>query len=441
MEGKRILLRKLQTTLGARRRDERLINPPDPSTIAQMVDFGSNDTLSLSTSGALTRSFLDQLHQNENFILGSTSTRIFEGTTQYLKDLETYLAQFHNAESALFFNSGFDANIALWSTIPQPGDFVLYDQYVHASIHDGMRNGRAKTVEFAHNDCTSFRHCLQGLRDQNPGIAGGSNLVFVALESFYSMDGDEVPIHELLDIAKTILPKRNYIFSVDEAHSNGLLGPNGSGFVCHHGLEKEIGLRVHTFGKALGSTGGIVPTSSVPDLDLTALAVVLAEPTIKLTLINYARNIIFSTAPSFVTLAATKAAYGILASEDGENRRRILQENIRHFQKTFLGHPQWASIKKKGIIHIPNEDNWNSALNQSPIIPLVTLPNESTDLAKHMHQSKFWANPVKYPIVPKGLDRVRISIHVDNTKKQIEDVIDVIMEWGTCRARLEVSRL
>jgi 8-amino-7-oxononanoate synthase len=129
-------------------------------------------------------------------------------------------------------------------------------------------------------------------------------------------------------------------------------------------------------------------------------------------------------------------------------RRRLIQSASSNLprkhpalSKTFLGHPQWASIKKKGILHIPNEKNWNSELNQSPIIPLVTLPNESTDLAKHMHQFKFWANLVKYPIVPKDLDRVRISIHVDTTKKQIEDVIDVIMERGTCRAKLEVSRL
>lgn len=114
---------------------------------------------------------------------------------------------------------------------------------------------------FAHNDRASFRHCLKSLRDQNPGIANDSHVVFVALESFYSMDGDEAPIHELLDIASTTLARGNFIFSVDEAHSNGLLGPNGSGFVSHNGLEKEIGLRVHTFGKALGSNGGTVPSS------------------------------------------------------------------------------------------------------------------------------------------------------------------------------------
>ncbi|KAJ6181029.1 hypothetical protein N7519_011490 [Penicillium mononematosum] len=402
MDGKKILAQKLQSALDERDRDNRLISPPDPSTIAQMVDFGSNDTLSLATSGALTRSFEDQLRKNPDYIVGSTSTRIFEGTTQYLKELEVYMAQFHNAESALFFNSGYDANVALWSTIPQNGDFVLYDQYVHASIHDGMRRGRAQTIMFAHNDCASFRYCLESLRDQNPRIADGSNPR--SMNSF--------------DVAKTTLARGNFIFSVDEAHSNGLLGPNGSGFVSHHGLEKEIGLRVHTFGKALGSNG----------------AVVLAEPTIKFNLINYARSVIFSTAPSFVALAAVKAGYEILASEDGERRRRTLQENIRYFHKTFLSHPKWAAIKKAKIIQIPNEKSWKSEILQSPIIPLVTPPNQSTELAGHMHRAKFWANPVRYPIVPKGMDRVRISIHADNTTEQIQDVIEVIMEWAAYRA-------
>ncbi|KGO50477.1 hypothetical protein PEX1_096710 [Penicillium expansum] len=425
MEGSKILSQKLQSALNQRDHDKRLINPPDPSTIAQMVDFGSNDTLSLSKSGALTRSFLDQLQRNPNFVVGSTSTRIFEGTTQYLKDLESYIAQFHNAESALFFNTGFDANVALWSTIPQPGDFILYDQYAHASIHDGMRAGRAKAIQFAHNDCASFRHGLEGIRDENPSIANGSHVVFIALESYYSMDGDETPIHELLDIAKNTLPRRNYIFSVDEAHSNGLLGPNGSGFVSHHGLEKEIGLRVHTYGKPFGSSGGVI----------------LADPIVKYTLINYARGVVFSTAPGFVALAAVKAGYEISASEDGEKRRRSLQENIRHFQKTLLGHPQWAAVNEKGILYVPNEKSWKSMRSQSPIIPLLTRPAESIELAEHIHQSNFWVNPVRYPIVPKGQDRVRISIHVDNTKEQIEEVIEVIMNWAIERANREAQLL
>ncbi|RMJ25142.1 8-amino-7-oxononanoate synthase, partial [Aspergillus sp. HF37] len=255
MNGQEILSQKLQSALERRYHDGRLIEPPSPAALAEMVDFGSNDTLSLSSSGALTQTFLSQLRKNPDFRVGSTSTRIFEGTTQYLKDLEHDLAQLHGAETALFFNSGYDANVAIWSTIPQPGDFILHDEYVHASIHDGMRRGRATTISFPHNDCDGFRRCLQNLRDEHYHVAEGNALVFVSLESFYSMDGDSAPVQEMVHTAGKTLPRQNVVFSIDEAHSNGLVGPNGSGFVCYYGMERQFALRLHTYGKAFSSHG------------------------------------------------------------------------------------------------------------------------------------------------------------------------------------------
>lgn len=233
-----------------------IISPPKPSQFEGMVDFGSNDTLSLTTSGALTEAFLSELKKNPGFKVGSTSSRIFEGGSKYLDDLEKDLAQIHRAESALFFGSGFDANVALWSTIPREGDFILHDKYVHASIHDGMRRGKATTYSFPHNDCYGFRRRLQSLVDEHQDVAEGKVFVFVALESWYSMDGDAAPVEELLSIAKGVLPHQNAVFVIDEAHSSGLLGPRGAGFVTQLGLEEDFHIRVHTCGKALSSTGG-----------------------------------------------------------------------------------------------------------------------------------------------------------------------------------------
>jgi 8-amino-7-oxononanoate synthase len=221
-----------------------------------MVDFGSNDTLSLASSGALRQAFLDELAKHPDFEIGSRSTRIFEGTTRYLLDLEEHMAQFHRAESALFFPSGYEANVAIWSTIPQPGDIVVYDEYIHASIHDGMRQGRAMTRVFNHNSCESLRDCLLNICQTNSAVANGEQKVFIALESIYSMDADVAPLHDMLKLTKEILPHGNAIFSIDEAHSNGVIGENGSGYICHHGLEKEFPIRLHTCGKGLGSTGG-----------------------------------------------------------------------------------------------------------------------------------------------------------------------------------------
>ncbi len=251
-----ILSHKLRVVLDNRRKNGRLIDPPLPDELKRMADFGTNDTLSLSTSGALSERFMDQLRMYPNFHVGGTSSRIFEGTKQYLIDIEHDLARFHGAEVGMFFNSGYDANVAVWSTLPQPGDIVLYDEYAHASIHDGMRRGRAKTIPFRHNSCDSLRDCLKNVLSESPGISKGENVVFISLESFYSMDGDAAPVRGLIEVARKELPLSNFLFSIDEAHSNGLVGPNGSGFVCYHGLEKEFPIRVNTCGKALGSAGG-----------------------------------------------------------------------------------------------------------------------------------------------------------------------------------------
>lgn len=251
-----LLTSKLRYALDRRDREHRLIKPVSPAIMALMTDFGSNDTLGLSTSGILTRAFLEQIEHSPGFMVGSTSTRIFEGTRQYLSDLEDDLAQFHNAEEALFFNSGFDANVAVFSTIPRPDDIIVNDEYVHASIHEGMKRGRAQTISFPHNDCYAFRRCLEHLRYNDHEVANGKRIIFIVIESIYSMDGDTAPVQGLLQIARETLPRGNFVFCIDEAHSNGIMGPNGAGFLSHYGLEKEFGIRLHTCGKALGSNGG-----------------------------------------------------------------------------------------------------------------------------------------------------------------------------------------
>ncbi|KAJ5126159.1 hypothetical protein N7448_005470 [Penicillium atrosanguineum] len=412
-----ILTRKLQTTLENRRQNGRLIEPKNPQMVAQMVDFGSNDTLSLTSSGILRKALLDEIAKYPDFEVGSRSTRIFEGTTQYLLDLEEHMAQFHRADSALFFPSGYEANVAVWSTIPQPGDVVVYDEYIHASIHDGLRQGRAVTRMFSHNSCESLRECLLEICKSSPVVAKGEQSVFIALESMYSMDGDIAPVHEMLRLTKEILPHGNAIFSIDEAHSNGLVGENGSGYICYYGLEKEFPIRLHTCGKGLGSNG----------------AAVLANSTIRSYLINYARGLIFSTAPTFPSLAAVKGGYNILASKEGEERRTHLQNNIRHLYEKLTGHPEWAKYVFSGIISLPTEKTWRTGPFRAPIIPLVTELGQAASLAQRLQNAGYQVNPVFYPIVPRSKERVRLVMHADNTAAQIDEVVDLIMNWSRSR--------
>ncbi|KAB8227465.1 pyridoxal phosphate-dependent transferase [Aspergillus alliaceus] len=409
-----ILCHKLEAMLDNRRQEGRLIEPPSAATLKGMTDFSSNDSLSLSSSGALSAAFLRELERHPDFTVGSTSSRILDGTKQYLEDIERDLARFHGAESAMFFGSGYEANVAIWATIPQRGDFIVYDEYIHASIHDGMRRGRATTASFRHNDCVSLRDCLRDIQKTNAAISEGKCVVFISMESFYSVDGDMAPVIEIAKVAHDALPHGNYILAIDEAHSNGVVGPNGSGVICHYGLEDEFAIRLQTCGKGLGSTG----------------AVVLASETIKFALLNYARSVIFSTAPSFLTVSAVKAGYSLLASLEGERRRCQLQENLRYFYQTLTMSPWWDYGKKEGIFSLPTERTWRSEPFLAPIVALVVRPGMARKLAQFLHQAKYWVNPVNFPLVAKDKNRIRIVIHADNTKSQMESVVCLVMEWA-----------
>ncbi|KAF3923942.1 hypothetical protein AA313_de0208216 [Arthrobotrys entomopaga] len=234
------------------------------------VDFSSNGYLSLSTHPDIKKLYLSHLQNSKDFALGSGGSRLLDGNSVLAEKLETDIAAFHGAPAGLLFVSGFEANTGLFSCAPQPGDYVVYDELIHASVHDGMRLSRAKTIPFAHNLVLSesdsvgsktrslegtLSNLLQG--DDGENIKTGTRNVFVAVEGVYSMDGDIAPLKDIVECVERLLPKGNGYIIVDEAHSTGWLGNQGRGLVCQLGLEDRIWARVHTFGKAMGCSGGI----------------------------------------------------------------------------------------------------------------------------------------------------------------------------------------
>jgi 8-amino-7-oxononanoate synthase len=254
----------LEERLDKRRAEQRMLTLRMPR---ETVDFSSSDFLSLSSSGLVRMAFFDELARHPHFLLGSSGSRLLDGNNRYVESLEQDLADFHGAEKGLMFNSGYDANGAIFTVIPQIGDAIVYDELIHASIHDGMRHTRASIKQaFLHNDVSSFRDVLIHIRDSQPQIKVGQSTVLVSIESVYSMDGDIAPAEELVKVAKEVLPLGNVQFVIDEAHSTGLIGKRGTGLVCALGLEKDFAIRLHTFGKALGSHGGMDMTSSLPKL-------------------------------------------------------------------------------------------------------------------------------------------------------------------------------
>lgn len=228
------------------------IRPPNS------VDFSSNDFLSLATSQELRDLYLEELRTGPSTAhLGSGGSRLLDGNSIYAERLEDDIAAFHRAEKGLLCNSGFDANVGLFSCLPQPQDVIVYDEFIHASVHDGMRLSRAgRKIAFAHNSTDALKSVVEQLIDSDEAITSGDRNVFIAVEAVYSMDGDVAPLQDIVNVIQKLLPLGNGHLIVDEAHSNGVLGPQGRGLVCELGLEDQTSVRLHTFGKALACNGG-----------------------------------------------------------------------------------------------------------------------------------------------------------------------------------------
>lgn len=259
MDSSGALLRAFQSCLDQREvkgRRRHLQVPPSGG-----VDFSSNDFLSLSTSTTLRSHLLQSLaREPPSHSFASKGSRLLDGNSAYTENLERFITAFHNAESGLLFNSGYDANLSIFSCVPQPGDVVIHDELIHASVHDGVKLSRAsRKISFKHNSVDDFFRIAQSVVQGDPLVASGERSVFVAVESLYSMQGDFAPIAELLAVIKTVFPRGNAYMIVDEAHTTGVFGPRGAGLVQELGVEGHVFIRVHTFGKALASHGGTVP--------------------------------------------------------------------------------------------------------------------------------------------------------------------------------------
>ena len=169
------------------------------------------------------------------------------------------MARLFRADAALLFNSGFDANVGFFASVPLLGDAIIYDSLIHASVHDGMRASRiapASRLAFHHNSLESLQLCISHLMEAHEDIRQGRSCVFVAVEALYSMDGDVAPLQEIVQLIENLLPLGNGHLIVDEAHASGVYGPDGRGLVAMLGLEDRVLARLHTFGKALATSGG-----------------------------------------------------------------------------------------------------------------------------------------------------------------------------------------
>ena len=200
------------------------------------IDFCSNDYLGIVKNNLINQtSFLKH---------GSTGSRLLAGNYLLIEKTEKILADFHNAEAGLIFNSGYDSNIGLLSCVPQRGDTIIYDYLSHASLRDGIRLSFAKAFSFLHND----------LEDLEKKLKAAVGNIFVVTESVFSMDGDFAPLIKI----SLLCEKYNASLIIDEAHATGVVGEKGEGLVQHLNLQTKCFARIHTFGKAVGAHGAII---------------------------------------------------------------------------------------------------------------------------------------------------------------------------------------
>lgn len=353
-----------------------------------LVDFSSNDYLGFANSETLFSKTFQLLLKNNISQNGATGSRLLTGNHILYKDLEAKLAQTHKTENALVYNSGYDANIGFFGCVPQRGDFVFYDELIHASIRDGMQLSHVKSFKFRHNDLSDLevkiKHTVTGV---------GEPEVYIVTESVFSMDGDSPYLKQLASFCTS----KGYHLIVDEAHAVGVMGKQGLGLVQELGLEESIFARIITFGKALGVHG----------------AAILGGNSLKDYLINFSRSFIYTTALSPHDIIGILSAYEFLA-EEGEGQRGHLLENIAYFK---------AQAKKfKDRIGLIDSD---SAI-QSIIIP----GNENIrKISKKLNDDGFDVKAILSPTVPQGKERLRFCLHSFNSKEEIGLVLQLLSKY------------
>jgi 8-amino-7-oxononanoate synthase len=334
------------------------------------IDFTSNDYLGLAESQRLNAAAASALERG--VAVGAGGSRLLRGNHPEHEALEAEAAAFFQSDGALFFGSGYAANVAILSTLPQRGDVVVQDLLVHASTHAGIAACRADAVAASHNDAGAFDDAIRHWRN-----AGGTGHPWIAVESLYSMDGDRAPLAELARLAD----HHHGFLLVDEAHATGVYGTEGRGLSADlEGRDNVVVL--HTCGKALGTAGALV-TGSRLLLDF---------------LVNHARPFIYATAPSPLLAATVREALKILADEP-ERREKLLQLIV------------FANEQLTGCLGIEGSG--------SQIIPVVIGDNGRTvRIAGRMQMEGFDIRAIRPPTVPEGTARLRISItlNVDSAK-------------------------
>jgi 8-amino-7-oxononanoate synthase len=394
----------------------------------KVVDFSSNDYLGLAHS--TTQHKLVQRTYNDLFaerphdeteapyatraVLGATGSRLLSGDSGMFHDLESKLALLHRREAALLCNSGYDANLTMVSCLPCR--IIVYDEYIHNSLHMGIRlwqqqsltNSAADQQSTLRKQTFSFRHNnVEDLRSVLDSIVQDAPEIVILAESVYSMDGDVAPLHSLLDVALEC----NASVVVDEAHGLGVVGFRGLGVLSkeHQTLNSHPALlaSIYTFGKAAGCHG----------------AVICGSTTLKSYLLNFGYPVIYSTSLPMHSLVSIDCAYDTMASTRGDSLRTHLFQLVQVFRSLLLSALNLHGASRTDLALSPST---------SPIQALL-IPGNATcaaicDTVHQLSRQQLRLYPIKSPTVPVGQERIRIVLHSHNCTSEVQWLVQLLTQ-------------
>lgn len=357
-----------------------------------LIDFASNDYIGFAHNEELFDKTHDYLLDHNIKTNGASGSRLISGNHNLYQITEDYIANFHQSETALIFNSGYDANVGFFSSVPQRNDIILYDELCHASIRDGIQMSHAKSYKFEHNDIEDLERLIikqKGIQSNNCQtelVEVFLNEIYIVTESVFSMDGDTPKLEELTNLCENY----NTNLVIDEAHALGVFGIQGEGMVQSLGLQDKVFARIMTFGKGLGCHG----------------AAILGSQELKSYLVNFARSFIYTTGLSPHSVATILMAYQYLATKPKELEQ--LKSNIVYFnqEKQLLGLKPLFVYSKSAI--------------QCAVIP----GNEKVkSIALQLQEKGFDVKAILSPTVPEGQERLRFCLHSNNSEKEISEVL------------------
>jgi 8-amino-7-oxononanoate synthase len=346
----------------------------------QGISLCSNDYLGLASDPKLKQAVADAVGRSNS--VGATGSRLLSGNSVEWEDLEAEFARFAGTEAALYFGSGYAANIGLLSSILQPGDVAFSDALNHASLIDGIRLSGAAKVIYPHLDLAFLEKSLREQKD-----APGAKVIVT--ESVFSMEGDIAPLRELLNLGRAYGAE----LVVDEAHATGVCGPRGRGMAAEHKCERKILASVHTCGKALASAGAFVCGGSA----------------LREFLVNRARTFIFSTAMPPYVARQISAALELARQADAE------RTHLREIASLLR-----AELRTRSLPF---------GSSATHIVPIILGTNENAlRVAAQLQANGFAAKAIRPPTVPAGTSRIRISLTCRITAEDVRRIVAIVAE-------------